>query len=269
MLLQEPGIKSFFSKRAIVTGGLLVNDNNEQYAKILLSNYIKKAKETNAIYTEIRNLFDLQPIRTAFESEKFLYQDHLTIHIDLNLPVETLEKRLHKKRASNIKRAIKKNVITKNISINEIEAAYDLIRKTYERINLPAPPLELFLNISKLMPNHVKFWGAYLENKLIGCRVYLIYKEVIYDWYAAIDRNYTGFHPSDLLPWNAMLWAKENNFKVYDFAGAGKPDQDNSVRDYKLKFGGNLLSFGRYQYIHKSNMYKLGTLGMKFYRSSN
>ena len=116
------------------------------------------------------------------------------------------------------------------------------------------------------MGHHIKFWGAYLHSKLIGCRVYLVYKDMIYDWYAAIDKEYASFHPADILPWNGMLWAKENNIKIYDFAGAGSPKKDYGVREYKLRFGGALLNFGRYQLIHKPKLFKVGVIGMKIYK---
>lgn len=267
VLINEPGVKGFFSTRAIVTGGPLVSGNNIHYTKALLSEYTKKIKKTGAIYTEIRNLFGMQAIDTAIVSERFVYQDHLTIHMNLGKSAEELTKSLHKKRAANIRRAIKKNVVTKDISKQEdITTAHSIIKDTYERIGLPAPRPELFLNAAKILGNNIKFFAAYLDNKIIGCRVYLVYKDIIYDWYAAGDKAYAGYHPNDLLPWNAMLWAKENNFKVYDFAGAGKPDKEYLVRDYKLKFGGNLLSFGRYQHIHKPLLYKFGVLGLKVYK---
>lgn len=266
-IIKEPGIKSYFSKRAIITGGPLITDNNTEYAQLLLSNYNKKISKTNVIYSEIRNLFNVQALNTALVNQKYIYEDHLTIHMDLTQSVETLEKALHRGRASNIKRAIKKNVVTKDISSKEdITCAYHIINDTYNRIGLPSPSPELFINASDFMKGHIKFFAAYLGDKMIGCRVYLLYKDMIYDWYAASDRAYSGFHPSDLLPWNAMLWAKENKFKIYDFAGAGKPNKEYSVRDYKLKFGGGLLNFGRYQCIHRPVLFRLGVLGMKIYR---
>jgi lipid II:glycine glycyltransferase (peptidoglycan interpeptide bridge formation enzyme) len=88
----------------------------------------------------------------------------------------------------------------------------------------------------------------------------------MYDWYAAVDREYTSLCPSDILPWNGMLWGKENNIKIYDFAGAGKPNKEYSVREYKLKFGGSLINLGRYQCIHKPLMYRLGIVGIKLYK---
>ncbi len=267
VLISESGVKRFFSTRSIVSGGPVILNNNIDYATILLSEYNKIMSKTNVIYTEIRNLYDMRELLPAFKNKNFVYEDHLTIHMDLTQPVEQLEKALHRGRASNIKRAIKKNVITTDISSKEdINAAYHLIKDTYERINLPAPDPELFLNAAISLKGHIKFFAAFLDNKIIGCRVYLIYKDMIYDWYAAGDRAFSGYHPSDLLPWKGMLWAKENNIKIYDFAGAGKPGKEYTVRDYKLKFGGTLINLGRYQHIHKKLLYRLGILGLKIYR---
>ncbi|HSH65741.1 MAG TPA: GNAT family N-acetyltransferase [Bacteroidia bacterium] len=266
-IIQEPGVKSRFSKRAIITGGPLILDNNPVYTNALLTNYKKIIKKTNTIYSEIRNLFDIQALRPSLEKENFVYEDHLTIHMDLTQSVETLEKALHRGRASNIKRAIKKNVTVRDVSTTEeLNDVYRLIKDTYERIGLPSPSPELFLNTAKFMQEKVRFIAAFLDEKMIGCRVYLIYKDFLYDWYAAGDREYSGYHPSDLLPWKGMLSAKESGVKTYDFAGAGKPNKEYSVRDYKLKFGGSLLNLGRYQCIHNPVLFKVGVLGMKIYK---
>ena len=63
-----------------------------------------------------------------------------------------------------------------------------------------------------------------------------------------------------------MLWAKENNINIYDFAGAGKPGKEYTVRDYKLKFGGALINLGRYQHIHKPFLFRIGVFGLKIYK---
>jgi len=265
--ISEPGIKRFFSTRSVVSGGPLILENNIEYATLLLSEYNKRVSKTDVIYTEIRNLYDTGALLPAFNSGKFIYEDHLTIHMDLTRSMEQLENALHRGRSSNIKRAIKKGVVTRDIFTPEdITAAYHLIKDTYERINLPSPHPELFLNAADSLKGHIKFFAAFLNDKLIGCRVYLIYKDMVYDWYAAGDREFSGYHPSDLLPWKGMLWAKENGIKIYDFAGAGKPGKEYTVRDYKLKFGGALINLGRYQHIHKELLYRIGVLGLKVYK---
>lgn len=266
-IIAEPGIKSRFSKRSIITGGPLVLNDDPNYTKALLDNYKKIIKRTGTIYSELRNLYDIKALRPSLEKQNFVYEDHLTIHMDLTQPVEVLENKLHRGRSSNIKRAIKKNVTVRDVrSKEELDHVYRLIKDTYERIGLPSPSPELFLNTEKFMKEKVRFIAAFLDEKMIGCRVYLIYKDFLYDWYAAGDREYSAYHPSDLLPWKGMLSAKESGVKIYDFAGAGKPNKEYSVRDYKLKFGGDLLNLGRYQCIHKPLLFRVGVLGMKVYK---
>ncbi len=87
---------------------------------------------------------------------------------------------------------------------------------------------------------------------------------MIYDWYAGSDLDYANLHPNDLLPWKGMLWAKEKGYQVYDFAGAGSPAKKYGVRDYKLRFGGKLENFGRYQCIHRPLFYQIGKAGFYF-----
>ena len=178
--IKEAGVKGKFSKRAIITGGPLVANNNPEYAKALLSNYKKIAKKTGAIYSELRNLYDLSALRSALEEEGFVYEDHLTIHMDLTQTPEALENALHRGRASNIKRAIKKNVTVRDVRTpDELKDVFRLIKDTYERIGLPAPSPELFTNTEKFMKEKVRFIAAFLDGKMIGCRVYLIYKDFL------------------------------------------------------------------------------------------
>jgi lipid II:glycine glycyltransferase (peptidoglycan interpeptide bridge formation enzyme) len=191
----------------------------------------------------------------------------MTIHNDLTQSKEEMIEALHRGRWSNIKRALKKDIVIKQLTTeDEINQAHLLITDTYLRINLPAPHPQLFLNTVKELKQHCYLVGAFAKDKLIGCRVYLICNKQMYDWYAAIDRNYSNYQVADLLPWHMMLWGKENGIKLYDFAGAGKPNQEYSVREYKLKFGGKLLSFGRYMLVHKPLMYNIGKAGLQLYK---
>lgn len=266
-ILFEPGIKSKFTIRSIISGGPIIKDNNPDYAKIILDFYIKKTQSTDAIYTEVRNLFDISYLHPCFEKAGFQYIEHLTIHNDLTQSIEQMTEATHRGRWSNIKRSIKKGVKVKQLtSLEDIRRGHELIKEIYLRINLPAPHEDLFINTGKYLKDHCYIAGAFLDDKLIGCRVYLLCRTIMYDWYAAIDKEYSNYSVADLMPWQMMLWGKENGFTIYDFAGAGKPEQAYSVRDYKLKFGGQLLSFGRYIITHKPLMYNLGKAGLKFYK---
>ena len=75
------------------------------------------------------------------------------------------------------------------------------------------------------------------------------------DWYAGADDNYLEFRPNDVLVWEVLKWGKISNYSLFDFGGAGKPNVPYGVRDYKLKFGGELVNFGRFEIVNKPVLY--------------
>ena len=45
--------------------------------------------------------------------------------------------------------------------------------------------------------------------------------------------------------------------------GAGKPDDGYGVRDFKAKFGGQLVEHGRFLHVMNPLLYNIGKLGVK------
>lgn len=269
-IISEPGIMRQLSGRSIITGGPLAHNDDPYYISLLLEYYRRLIKKYRVIYTQIRNLSDTAWLKAVAKKHRFQYDHHLTIHIDLTQGVDRLKEGMHKKRFSNIKRAYKKNVIVRSIrSEIELTEACALIQKTYDRINVPSPPPGLFLNAFQMLGDRIRFMAAYTEDRMIACRIYLLYNSIMYDWYAGSDLSYTHLCPNDILPWEAMLWGKENQIHTYDFAGAGKPGKPYGVRDYKLKFGGSLYDFGRYECVHKPVLFEIGKIGMKLFKYFN
>lgn len=264
-IIQETGIKKIFTKRSIIIGGPLAENDNRHIISLLLLTYKEAVGTENIIYTQVRNLFPTTNFKPGFCSAGFEYTDHLAIQVDLLKDADAIAAGMHKKRWSNIKRALKKDTQCRELSgDDEMNDAYQLFLSTYKRINLPAPPHALFLNAKSILDKHVYILGAYAGNCLIAARVYLLFKDIIYDWYACSNLNYTHLYPNDILPWKAMLWAKEKGFRIYDFAGAGHPAKAYGVRDYKIKFGGELLNYGRYRFIHRPFMHSIGEKGLVF-----
>ena len=92
-------------------------------------------------------------------------------------------------------------------------------------------------------------------------------KKVIYEWFVCgLDGKYKGIYPSVLATWAAIDYANCNNIDVFDFMGAGKPDQDYGVRDFKSKFGGRLINYGRYEKVHQPMMFEIAKVGFKLWQ---
>jgi lipid II:glycine glycyltransferase (peptidoglycan interpeptide bridge formation enzyme) len=90
--------------------------------------------------------------------------------------------------------------------------------------------------------------------------------DTIYGWYGGMDRAYGDYIPNELLLWHIFRWGAEHGYRVYDFGGAGKPREEYGVRDFKAKFGGNLVCFGRNTYVGSRLLLRLSTVGYRLYR---
>lgn len=268
-IIAEQGLKSFFSKRSIVVGGPLIKNDDADITNYLLTAY-NKAVQNKVIYTQFRNICQVNTLDGPIRNNKFVYEDHLTVLVDLTLSKEELIGNINRKRLTSIRSSVKKGLKLVLIEDEEyLTKAVQLIRLTYKRIKLPAPPDELFYNAKKILGERIQFFGSVFNDELIGVRVCLKYKDLTYDWYAGSDLQFSNLRPNDLLPMECMLWAKEANGKIYDFGGAGKPGKPYGVRDFKLQYGGKLANYGRYTRIHKKMMYRIGEFGIKMIKKSS
>ena len=266
-IIREKGWKGAFSQRCIIMGGPLVKDLQSDWFRMLLRVFLSLPDVQKAIYIEIRNTWPTIPDTKLLTPFDFHFYDHLNILIDLSAAETQLAKQLHPKRAANIRRARKKGVLVKEIeSESEWKTGYQIIKKTYQRVNLPCPPPGLFLNLWKSGGQRAKGFGAFLNNRMIAVRFYLFSGQIIYDWYAGSDSRYHSYLPNDILPWEVMKWAKKKGFQIYDFGGAGRPGIPYGVRTYKERFGGKTVAPGRFIKVNRPFLYFLGKWGIRLYK---
>ena len=72
--------------------------------------------------------------------------------------------------------------------------------------------------------------------------------------------------PNELVIWHILEWGANNGYRLYDFGGAGRPGEAYGVRDFKAKFGGQLVQFGRSVREHAPRLLKLSKSGYSIYR---
>lgn len=213
-------------------------------------------------------MFDLSDLHTNLLSKDYRYEEHLNIIIDLTKSEKELWNDVHSKRRNEIRRAEREETTVKISQIKEdIEPSYEILKEVYERAKLPLPKKDYFnLAYDELGSERFIIFLAMNQGKIIGTMYTLCYKDTIYNWYAGSYQEYYKKYPNDLIPWKVFLWGKENGYKKFDFGGAGKPGVSYGVRDYKKKFGGEFVNYGRYEKIHKPFLFKIAKLGFKVYR---
>jgi lipid II:glycine glycyltransferase (peptidoglycan interpeptide bridge formation enzyme) len=112
-----------------------------------------------------------------------------------------------------------------------------------------------------------RFAICYANGVPASATVNLNYKDVSYGWYLGTDRELRSYNPNEMIIWDSLKWSAENGYKVFDFGGAGKANEESGVRDFKLKFRGDLVEYGRNTCVHAPFRMKLAESTYNFSRN--
>ena len=263
------GVLGKFSARSIVFGGPIIKDDNPNVLNLILEEFNKRFGK-KAIYLQFRNFWIQTYEKDIFKRHSLVYEDHLNILINLhNKSCNELWHDFKGEVRTNVRRSQKKGVIIKKITeLYEIEEAYSILEKVYHRMKKPLSSKTLFENsMLNLHPkNYFQSFLAKVNNKSVGVAFRLTYKGMIYAWYDGADRRYSSYKIQDLLNWHIITWAVENHYQMFDFGGAGKPRVPYGVREYKKKFGGELVNYGRYEKIQKPMIFRIAKAGFEVWQ---
>ena len=258
---REKGMKSYFSRRAVIYGGLLLNETNGNEATALLLetlwNHIKK----KIIFIEIRNFHDYGDHAQVFKKMNWEYVPHLNIKVNLSHEkIDDLMATFKYNRRREIKLTRKAGITSKIAeNENEISTVYDILYSLYhERIRLPLPPLQFFIDFWK--SGIMKAFVVADKDKVVGGAFCPFFEgKAIYTFYYCGIRDYKPkTYPTHLAVMAALEYGMDNNLEFLDFMGAGKPDEVYGVRQYKMEFGGTLVEEGRYRKVANNALYALG-----------
>lgn len=257
------GIKGLFTERCIVIGGPLIL-NEEKTSEIVISLLEKLHKQTNAIYIEFRNLFDTSNLTSTFESSNYSLKAHTNFIVPISPDPEKTLLLLNSSRRRQVRKSLKSGaeIIIPN-SLEEVKVFYKILVQLYtHKINKPLPPWAFYSSFF-LNQNIGKYFLIRFQGQIIGGIMCPIFKNTVFEWFiAGLDGNYKDIYPSVLATWAPMEYAAKNRLKYFDFMGAGNPNKNYGVREFKSKFGGREVFFGRYLLIKKPLLYTLGKLGL-------
>ena len=258
VLKESYGPLSGLTARAIITGGP-VTTHTSYFEDIIIK--LKDLLKNEAIYLQIRNVFELcHEKKVILENFGIEYKKHYTI---LNSLDENPMNYYSSGRRKNIRRAIRNKLIFRQLrSFQDISEAGKLVVETYKRIKLPCPNVDFFSSIFEFsQEDKVAVFGTYRDDKLIASRFCMMNQHILYDWYAGHREDFNAYYPNDFIIHHIFEWAQKKEIKTFDFGGAGNNTEEYGVREFKLKFGGQLIEFGRNEIVFQPLKYKLGKLG--------
>ena len=277
--LDKNPLMQFFSRRAIIIGGpCLADDATAEEVTMLMKAVAESGEFHSPIYIETRNFNDYSPWKEAFAAAGFNYQLHLNFHIDTSSS-EIVEANLGKSRKRDIRTTIREGVKIISIGDCKLEIGeqerermvgefYAILKKLYKtKVKTPLVPFSFFLALSKHPDG--RFLLTEYNGHIIGGTVCVEQAgKCLYEWFACgEDGIYPHVFPSCYATYAGICYAAEHDCPRFDMMGAGKPNEAYGVRDFKAKFGGIEVEYGRFICITKPLLYEAGKLGVKILKS--
>lgn len=280
---EKNAIKQYFTRRAIIIGGPALADDASSEEVELLMNGVKELMSEringSPIYIETRNFNDYSRWKEAFEKAGFEYQKHLNFHVDCT-DKEAMWERMSENRKRQIKRVTNEGVkeltserlTSEGVTEQDVREWYEILKELYRtKVRTPLWPVEFFIEAYRQGVG--KFMIVRHEGKVIGGSMVVVMSEgmnelrnegCVYEWFeCGMNAQYKDQYPSVCATYAGMCYAAENGMVRYDMMGAGEPGVPYGVRDFKAEFGGKMVEHGRFEYICKPLLYKIGTIGVK------
>lgn len=246
------GMASRIASRSIWYAEPICDDSDDGIAamKELIAEHDRVAK-SHCLFTEIRPLFESGCERQSLEANGYELKDYLNYEVDTASDSETLFSAIGKSGRNKIKRSFRRGVTVEiDNSANGVERMYDLVQTTYTRSQVPLVDKQVFQNVVELLDDGiVQIRIAQYEGRDVAAGIGLVFNDRFFAWYGGSLRE-QGIVPFDCLTWNEIEWCSKNNIAVYDFGGAGWPDEEYGPREFKKKFGGKLVRYGRYRKVY-------------------
>ena len=241
-----------FTRRAVVYGEPIADSSQVQ--KKLIDFLLKHVKRRH-LFLQFRINRDAHPVLDEYDGV-FNRQDYLNVFI-WNKGSDTAWESLSRSKRWQIRKNLENNVqITETKDDDDLKQWYEILQYLYQyKVQKPVPPL--------------KFFRALLDNEgRVNCTMLLVVKhqqrviggmlvpvsggKAVHEWYiCGADEQYKplNIYPSVMATWAGIDYMIQNHFEYFDFMGAGRPDVPYGVREFKKRFGGDLVDVVRYTHF--------------------
>lgn len=198
----------------------------------------------------IKKIHDFQPSKTLF--------------LDLGKSESDLLKDMHEKTRYNIKLAEKKGVkiIKTNKEKKFINKFFNLIDETSKRDRFISHTREYYEKMLSCSDQNIDLWIAEKDENFLCANIIVNFGDTVTYLHGASSNDNRNLMAPHLLQWSQILWARENNYKFYDFWGISKTDNKtdkwHGFTRFKKGYGGFEVNYpGTFDVVYNKNMYSI------------
>jgi lipid II:glycine glycyltransferase (peptidoglycan interpeptide bridge formation enzyme) len=271
IIREKNPLLSRISARSVVYGGPVLQEDDPDILNLMLDK-LNRIVGKKALFTQFRNFRAWnEEMQNAFHKHGFLYRERLNLIVP-TLREEEILSRMSSSRRRQIRRGTEAGAIIRPVKDeNEVRILYGILSRLYrEKVHKPLPVVDFFISFYHYLVD--KNCGSILvvevENKIIGGIVCpLSYPLTISELYVCgLDQEYPKYYPSVLATWAGLSYAAKHDIQTFDFMGLGKPEVQYGVRDFKLRFGGDIVNYGRFARRNHKILYAIAETGYNILR---
>lgn len=264
------GPMGLLTSRAVAYSGVACRcGRDEQAALSLLLQAYGRERSSSVLFTELRNAAPVGCLQPTLDAHGYQHEDHLNFYINLTQPETALWGNIRSSARRNVRKAETMGVVVDEVTEPDgLGPAYEVLRAVYKRLQVPLPDISLFVAALEVLrpAGMMHVFVARLDDTPIGALTLLIHQGVMTYWYTGTLREFSAFRPADLLVWHALKLGADSGCRLFDFGGGGRPDEEYGVRDFKAKFGGELVNYGRHLCVHAPRRLQLSRMGYQMAR---
>ena len=260
-MVEKEGIVSRFATRTVMNGGPIIKKGYEKFLPEMIRKIIDISRK-DSVYTEIWNMTPQDHLKEFF-LPNFEYIPWLNFFIKLDQDKDTVFRRISKSTRKHIRRAEKTVDIIRVKTDAQFDVFYQCLEETYGNVGVPLISRKIFHQVFKSGPGI--FLLAVLDDTPIASRVVLPFGKEIYDWYAGTRLEMRSHYPNELLVWWVLKYGLDNGFEWFNFGGAGQPGVPYGPREFKRRFGGEQVEYGRYRHVNSKLKNLVTQQGIKLY----
>ena len=264
------GIIGDLTVRTIVYGGPLIapDDENPLASAALILEALIETVEKRALYIQFRNSSDMTPLDPAFQKHRFIAEEHLNLLVTTSDPDKTFAE-ISKSKIRQAKTSLASGVeLVAATSEEEIRQLYLILEDIYKhKAKKPLPHKSFFLAFFRATQQGklgTVLLAKYKGNVIGGMICPITAGKTLNEWYiCGLDKMDSKIHPSVLLTYGAIEYAINNGIPQFDFMGIGSPGKPYGVREFKTRFGGSTVNYGRYMRISNPYLYRVASAWYK------
>jgi len=273
IIREYKGPLGFLSSRTVVYGGpvITLTDNRTRVLNELLT-MMGEVLHSKSMFIQFRNFFLWTETEKAiFEHHGYHFRDRINLLIPTHTRQQILSSMKENRRRQVLKGLKQGTQLRPPASLQEVHEFYKLLYDLYkDKVRKPLPDWSFFkqfyhysgmgkLGIIRLVVRDGQVIGGILSPVTNNLN--------IYEWYVVgLDKVFPQHHSSILATWSAMEYAAHHQLHHFDLMGLGKPDEPYGVRDFKLRFGGEVVNFGRFGRRNYKHLYNFAEIAYNLLR---